>query len=206
MLVTALTRRGLLLALLSASTVALADDAAPNTEQANAAYRRALDAKTAKDAGKGSVSPLMQTMLESMKIVAVQGCQRLDAEQTTCVVKLDSPMRDGYQAYRFRHDGADWRIVEEPDIQAPQPTLARAQALVREHVTQLATQKTDPKEVAEFRQFAASLTMTALNACQLDRDSGALECDAQWETPSEGKGSKPVRFGLNGADWSLLAD
>ncbi|MBT2747725.1 MULTISPECIES: hypothetical protein [unclassified Lysobacter] len=202
MLSIALTRRRLWLLLSFVSTGALASDAAPDTEQANAAYRRALDAQTQ----AGTASPLMRSMLDSMKIAAVQGCQRVDAEQTACIVKLDAPMRDGYQAYRFRAEGKDWRIVQDADTPAPQPTLARAQELVRAHLTGLAAHNADPKKAEEFRRFAAGLNMTALNSCQLDRDSGAVECDGHWDSASEGKGSKPLRFGLNSADWSLLAD
>ena len=203
MLSIALTRRTLWLLLSFVSANALASDAAPDTEQANAAYRRALDAQTRERAG--TTSPLMRSMLDSMKIAAVQGCQRVDAEQTACIVKLDAPMREGYQAYRFRADGKDWRIVQDADTPAPQPTLARAQELVREHLNGLAAQNPDRKKAEEFRRFAAGLSMTALSSCQLDRDSGAVECDGQWDS-SEGKGGKPLRFGLNAADWSLLAD
>lgn len=195
-----------LFALASAPVCALALDAAPSTEQANAAYRRSLDAELRKEAAKASPSPMVQTLLESMKIAAVQGCQPIDPERSACIVELDSPMGAGYEAYRFRRDDAGWQMVEEQEAPLPQPDLARVQALVREHLAQLAGQQKSPKDAAEFRAFAASLTVTALESCQLDRDTGALECDAQLHTPSQGKGSKPLRFELKDASWSLLPD
>lgn len=195
-----------LVVLVSAPVCALAIEAAPSTEQANAAYRRSLNAELRREGAKATPSPMVQTLLESMKIAAVQGCQGIDPERTACIVELDSPMGDGYEAYRFRRDGADWQIVEEQDTPPPQPDIAQVQALLRAHLAELAGQQKAPKDEAEFRAFATSLTVTALESCQLDRDTGALECDAQLHTPSQGKGSKPLRFELKEATWSLLPD
>lgn len=203
MTVITLTRCLSLIALLSAPIRVLALDAAPSTEQANAAYRRALEVELRKEAAKASPSPLVATLLESMKLAAVQGCRTLDAERTACIVELDSPMRAGYEALRFRRDGADWQVLAEPDTPPPQPDIAQAQALVREHLAQLAGRQQDPDSAAEYREYAASLTVSSLEACRLDRDSGAVECDAQLHTPGQGRGSKPLRFELKGASWSL---
>lgn len=115
MTVVTLTRCLSLIALLSAPMRVLALDAAPSAEQANAAYRRALEVELRKEAAKASPSPLVATLLESMKLAAVQGCRALDAERSACIVELDSPMRAGYEALRFRRDGADWQVLAEPD-------------------------------------------------------------------------------------------
>lgn len=204
--VIALTSRLLCLALLSAPGAAFAADTALSLDEAKAAFRLAIDAEISKQASKQSPSLLVATMLESMKIAAVQGCQPLDAAQTTCILRMEGSIGDNYTALRFRRDGAQWRVVEEKDIDAPQPTLARAQELVREHLADLGGQEQDPKAAAQFKEFAATLTVTALESCKLERDSDAVECHAELVTPSQGKGSKPLRFRLQGTDWSLLPE
>lgn len=202
----ALAPRLLFLALLSVPGAAFAADAALSLEEANAAFRLAIDAEIGKQASKPSPSLVVATMLESMKIAAVQGCQPLDEVQTTCILKTEGSIGDDYTALRFRRDGAQWRVVEEKGIDAPQPTLARAQELVREHLIQLGGREQDPKTAAQYKEFAATLTVTALESCQLERDSDAVKCHADLDTPSEGKGSKPLRFRLQGTEWSLLPE
>lgn len=191
----------LVLSLISGNVFAL--DAAPTLDQANAALHLALDMEMTE---RESTSPLMEALQESMEITAMQGCQPIDTAQTTCIVKIEMPMRDGYQPFRFRQDGASWRLVKQADIAAPQPSLARTQELVREHLVGLGSQETDAKRAAEYREFAASLDMTALESCDLDRDSGAVECHGEFHTPGAGQGSKPMRFELRGSTWSLLPD
>ena len=141
-----------------------------------------------------------------MKITTLLGCQSIDRERTDCIVKIESLMRDGYQTFRLRRDGAQWLMVKERDLAPPQPTLERAQALVRGQLQALGAKEADAKRAAEYREFASILTVTGLESCDLDRDSGALECDAEFQTPGAGKGSKPMRFALQGKDWSLLSD
>ncbi|WP_057918598.1 hypothetical protein [Lysobacter antibioticus] len=204
--VIALTSRLLCLALLSVPGAAFAADAALSLEEAKAAFRLVIDAEIHKHASKPSLSLLVATMLESMKIAAVQGCQPVDEVQTTCILKIEGSIGDDYTALRFRRDGTQWRVVEEKDIDAPQPTLARAQDLVRGHLSDLASQEQDPKTAAQYKEFATSLTVTALESCRLERDSDAVECHADLDTPSQGKGSKPLRFRLQGTNWSLLPD
>lgn len=202
----ALAPRLLFLALLSVPGAAFAAEAALSLEEANTAFRLAIDAEIGKQASKPSPSLLVGTLLESMKIAAVQGCQPLDEVQTTCILKTEGSIGDDYTALRFRRDGAQWRVVEEKDIDAPQPTLARAQELVREHLIRLGGREQDPKTAAQYRELAASLTVTALESCQLERDSDAVKCHADLDTPSQGKGSKPLRFRLQGTNWSLLPE
>lgn len=192
------------LALALASAPALAADAALSLDQANTALRAALDAERAK-AGEPA-SPLGQALLASLKFSDLLGCQSLDPAQTTCILKIEAPMRDAYRAFLFRLDGSDWQLVQQSDIAAPQPTLALAQALVREHLDGLGAREADPRRAAEYRDFARALEMTALASCDLDSDSGAVECHGEFRTPGAGKGSKPMRFQLRGTDWALLPD
>ncbi|MEG3788923.1 hypothetical protein V1318_02190 [Lysobacter sp. CCNWLW3] len=191
--------------LLMASAQVFAVEPAPTLDQANAALRLALAAETA-GAGRESASPLIGALQESITLSAVQGCQPVDPEQTTCIVKLESLMRDGYQALRFRLDGPHWRLVKQADIAAPQPGLAQAQELVREHLLGLAERQADAKRAAEYREFATGLVLDELASCDLDRDSGAVECDGAFHTSASGKGFKPMRFALLGSAWSLLPD
>lgn len=200
---TALARRYALFVLSLASGQVLALDAAPTLDQANAALHAALSAERA---GPQAASPLGRALLESLKFSLVQGCQSLAHAQTACIVKIEAPMRDAYQVFAFDLDGADWRLLKRSDIEAPQPTLGRAQALLREHLQALGTRETDARRAAEYRRFALALEVAALESCDLDRDSGAVECDAQLRTPGAGAGSKPVRFRLQGSQWSLLPD
>jgi len=202
----ALFPRLLSLALLSAPGAAFAADAALSLEEAKAAFRLAIDAEIGKQASKPSPSLLVATLLESMKIAAVQGCQPVDELQTTCILRIEGRIGDDYTALRFRRDGAQWRVVEEKDIDAPQPALARAQELVRGHLAHLGAREQDPKAAAQLKEFATSLSVTALESCQLERDSDAVKCHAELDTPSQGKGSKPLRFRLQGTDWSLLPE
>ncbi|MGJ7904041.1 hypothetical protein [Lysobacter sp. 1R34A] len=198
--------RLLCLVLLCACDAAFAADAAPSLDQARAAFRLGIDAELRRQASKESPSLAAVAMLESMDIAAVQGCQTLDDTRTTCILKTRGGIGEDYTVLRFRRDGAQWRVVEEKDIDAPQPTLARAQELVRGHLGELAGREQDPKAAAQFREFAATLTVTALESCQLERDSDAVKCHAGLHTPSQGQGSKPLRFRLQGTDWSLLPD
>ncbi|MGO1003682.1 hypothetical protein [Lysobacter sp. CA196] len=202
----ALTTRLISLALLSAPGAAFATDAAPSLDEAKAAFRLGIDAEIRKQTSKESPSLLAVAMLESIRIAAVQGCQALDEAQTTCILRMEGSIGDDYTALRFRRDGAQWHVVEEKDIDAPQPTLARAQELVREHLVHLGGREQDPKVAAQFKEFAATLTVAALESCKLERDNDAVECHADLDTPSQGKGSKPLRFLLRGTEWSLLPE
>lgn len=204
--VIALPSRLLCLALLCACGAASAADAPLSLDQARAAFRLGIDAELRKQAGKESPSLVAVAMLESMDIAAVQGCQALDDTRTTCILKTRGGLGEDYTVLRFRRDGAQWRVVEEKDIDAPQPSLARAQELVRGHLADLAGREQDPKVATQFEEFAATLTVVALESCRLERDSDAVECHAELDTPSQGKGSKPLRFRLQGTDWSLLPE
>ncbi|WP_157499022.1 hypothetical protein [Lysobacter sp. Root604] len=201
---TALARRYALFVLSLASGQVMALDAAPTLDQANAALHAALSAERA--GPQAAASPLGRALLESLKFSLVQGCQSLAPAQTACIVKIEAPMRDAYQVFAFDLDGADWRLVKRSDIEAPQPTLGGAQALLREHLQALGARETDARRAAEYRRFALALEVAALESCDLDRDSGAVECDAQLHTPGAGAGSKRVRFQLQGSQWSLLPD
>jgi hypothetical protein len=202
----ALSARLSCLALLCACGAASAADGLLSLDQARAAFRLGIDAELRKQAGKESPSLLGVAMLQSIDIAAVQGCQALDDVQTTCILKTRGGIGEDYMVLRFRRDGAQWRVVEEKDIDAPQPTLARAQELVRAHLVELAGREQDPKVAAQFKEFAATLTVAALESCRLERDSDAVECHAGLDTPSQGKGAKPLRFRLTGTDWSLLPE
>ncbi|SFK93464.1 hypothetical protein SAMN04487938_2516 [Lysobacter sp. cf310] len=193
-----------MLAVSLASGQALALDAAPTLDQANAALRASLDAERAENGAPAS--PLGQALLESLRFSAVQACQSRDAAQTACIVKIEAPMRDSYQVFAFSLDGSGWRLIKQSDIEAPQPTLAQAQALVRAHLDELGSRAADARRAAEYRELALALEVTALESCDLDRDSGAVECDAQLHSPGSGKGSKPMRFHLQDSDWRLLPD
>lgn len=197
-------RHCVLLALSLASAPALAAETALSLDQANTALSAGLDAERAK--ASEPASPLAQALLDSLRFSELLGCQSQDSAQTTCIVKIEAPMRDAYRAFLFRLDGSDWQLVQQSDIAAPQPTLARAQALVRGHLEDLGAHEVDPRRAAEYREFALALEMTALASCDLDGDSGAVECHGEFRTPGAGKGSKPMRFQLRGADWTLLPD
>src|SRR5688572_13547293 len=71
--------RVLAIALLGATGGAFAADAMPDVAQANAAYRRALEADIR--AKSEPPSPVSASLLAAMKIDAVQGCQRVDRSE-----------------------------------------------------------------------------------------------------------------------------
>lgn len=184
---------------------ACAQEIAPDLDRINAAFRRAIDDESA-ETGRNSASPLSAALLDSMKVTAVSGCQPLDRDVTDCIVRIETMMRDGFRNVRLRREGSQWRMVREPDLAPPQPTLARAQVLLREHLLLAGAKVTDAQRAAEYRDFAAGLRLTELASCDLDRDSGALECTARFEAPGADNASQPVRFELRGGDWVLLPE
>lgn len=174
----------------------------PSVEQANAAYRQAIEADSAKHPAASS-SPLGAALLASMRIRAVQGCQPLHGAHWVCIVQVDVGARSGYQAYAFESHGAHWRISERKDIPAPTPSLAQAQQLFRERLRGEGEQQPTPQDRALFAQAAASAVVETLEECELDRDSGAVECRSRIELP-DGKNTGHLRFMLNAQQWTLL--
>lgn len=191
----------LLACLLCPVGTALATDAMPDVEQANAAYRRALEADVA--ARPKPPSPLAAALLEGMRIEAVQGCQPADAGSVTCIVRLDAGMRRGFQAYRFRRDNAAWALTIDPDTATPAPSLAQAQALVRQGLGEDGARQSDPARRAAFEQAAHEATVISLQACELDRDDGSVECDLRLRLP-DSEPSARQGFELRGGTWRLL--
>lgn len=192
----------LAIALLGAAGAAFAADAMPDVEQANAAYRRALEADVrAKSAPPSLVSA---SLLAAMKIDAVQGCQRVDPDFVACIVSVDAGMRRGYQAYRFSHDGATWTLANSVEAAIPAPRMAEAQGLIRQRLGEEGARQQDPARKAEFERAAAEATVTAMNSCELDDDSGAVECEVRLRLPDGSEPSATQRFQLNGSVWSLL--
>lgn len=194
--------RRCLLALTMSLPVAASAADLPSVEQAHAAYRRAIEADLAQ-IGPGASSPLSAMLLESMKIRAVQGCQPLAGARLACIVQIDAGARSGYQAYPFEPDGAQWRISERKDIPAPAPDLAQAQQLFRERLAGEGERQTDEKTRKLFAQAATAAVIATMDRCELDRDSGAVECQASMALP-DGKHSGPLRFELNARQWTLL--
>ncbi|MBW8809819.1 MAG: hypothetical protein JF591_13505, partial [Lysobacter sp.] len=136
--------------------------------------------------------------------VAVQGCQRVDADYIACIVGVDAGMRRGYQAYRFAHDGSVWTLANSVDAAIPAPSLADAQRLVRRRLGEEGARQQDPARKAEFERAAAEATVSAMNSCELDDDSGAVECTVRLRLPDGSEPSATQRFQLNGSAWSLL--
>lgn len=190
--------------LLAPAGAALAAEPMPDLEQANAAYRRALQADLA--ARPEPPSPVAASLLQAMKIDAVQGCQTDDANAgaVACIVAVDAGLRRGYQAYRFSRDGAEWTVLLDPDAAAPAPTLAQAQVLIRRRLGEDGARQSDPALRAQFEQAAAQATVTSLRACELDRDDGTVACDLRLRLPGE-EPSARQDFELRGDTWSLPA-
>lgn len=189
-------------ALLGAAGAAFAADAMPDLEQANAAYRRALEADIR--AKSAAPSPVAASLLASMKIDAVQGCQRVDADVVACIVRVDAGLRRGYQAYRFGHDGSAWTLANRVDAAIPAPSLAEAQRLIRQRLGEEGARQQDPARKAEFERAAVEATVSAMNSCGLDDDTGVVECDVRLRLPDGSEPSATQRFQLNGSVWSLL--
>lgn len=190
------------IALLGATGGAFAADAMPDVAQANAAYRRALEADIR--AKSEPPSPVSASLLAAMKIDAVQGCQRVDADFVACIVAVDAGMRRGYQAYRFGRDGSAWTLANSVDAAIPAPSLADAQGLIRQRLGEDGARQQDPARKAEFERAAAEATVSAMNACELDSDSGAVECEVRLRLPDGSEPSAKQRFQLSGSAWSLL--
>lgn len=194
--------RALAVALLGAAGAAFAADAMPDVEQANAAYRRALEADIR--AKSEPPSPVSASLLAAMKIDAVQGCQRIDAGYLACIVSVDAGMRRGYQAYRFGHDGSVWTLVNSVEAAIPAPSVADAQRLISQRLGEEGARQQDPARKAEFERAAAEATVSAMKSCELDSDSGAVGCEVWLRLPDGSEPSANQRFQLNGSVWSLL--
>lgn len=192
----------LAIALLGAAGAAFAGDAMPDVEQANAAYRRALEADIR--AKSEPPSPVAASLLAAMKIDAVQGCQRVDADYLACIVAVDAGMRRGYQSYRFGHDGSAWTLANSVEAAIPAPSRAEAQRLIRQRLGEDGARQPDPVRKAEFERAAVEATVSAMNSCELDDDSGAVECEVRLRLPDGSEPSATQRFQLNGSAWSLL--
>lgn len=190
------------IALLGATGGAFAADAMPDVAQANAAYRRALE--TDIRAKSEPPSPVSASLLAAMKIDAVQGCQRVDADFVACIVAVDAGMRRGYQAYRFGRDGLTWTLANSVEAAIPAPSLADAQGLIRQRLGEDGARQQDPARKAEFERAAAEATVSAMNSCELDSDSGAVECEVRLRLPDGSEPSAKQRFQLNASTWSLL--
>lgn len=166
---------------------AAAAPAPPTLDQAIAAQRAALAAESP------AATALGQALTESIRLKELRLCGPLHEDRVDCIVRLESGLGGAYQTYRFRlRDGA-WTLLPLADLAPPAPTPAQAQALLRADLLVRAPRLDKAEQRARYERAAASLVVSALEACELDRDEGLVACDVAMRLP-EGDDQATLRF------------
>jgi len=172
---------------LSLSLSVAAAPAAPTLDQAVAAQRAALAAESP------AATPLGQALVDSIRLSELRLCGPLREAQVDCIVRLESGLGGAYQTYRFRLRDDVWTLLPLADLEPPAPTLAEAQALLRADLRARAPRLDGAEQRARYERAAASLSVSTLAACELDRDEAAVSCDVGMRLP-EGDDQATLRF------------
>ncbi|MEI2454655.1 hypothetical protein [Lysobacter firmicutimachus] len=161
--------------------------AAPTLDQAIAAQRAALAAESP------AATPMGQALVESIRLSELRLCGPLREDRVDCIVRLESGLGGAYQTYRFqRRDGA-WILLPLADLAPPAPSRTQAQALLRADLLLRAPRLDDTEQRGRYERAAASLIVSALEGCELDRDEGRVSCDVGMRLP-EGDDQATLRF------------
>ncbi|MGE8368208.1 hypothetical protein [Cupriavidus sp.] len=199
------------LSLSLACASALATPAAPTPAQVTAAIQQ-FEAERIKQleqtdpaAAERARSPVVASLVASIKAHAVKGCLPASAGEIVCIVGVRAGLRDGYRALAFRDNPEPWVLVrrETPDVNGPD--AAQATAAMREFARAELKKNPAGEHAAELTSMAESLVVKQLNHCGLSRDSGNLGCDAMISVG--GAPEKRVTgfaFALEPAGWRFL--
>ena len=168
--------------------------AAPTIEQIQAA----ADAGMAK-----SSSPIPL----SLRITSVRGCRpspEVPAE-TVCLVGMSAGMRDGFTVLPLRSENGSWVGVERKHAKFAGPSPAEAQAMMRAWARDEVARDPEAAKDPQMQEALTTMQVTAINECEVKRQTGYLVCDTVLSVPSRPDGIKTeFTFKLDNAAWQYV--
>nr|WP_314629273.1 hypothetical protein [uncultured Janthinobacterium sp.] len=192
-----LTSLALTAAALSATLPAHAA-AMPTLEQIHAA----VQAGVAKTQAKTRSSIPM-----AVKVTSLAGCQ--DSQEVpgevVCLVGMSAGMRDGFAVLPLRSENGSWVGVERKHAKFAGPSPAEAQAMMRAWARDEVARDPEAAKDPQMQEALTTMQVTAINECEVKRQTGYLVCDTVLSVPSRPDGIKTeFTFKLDNAAWQYV--
>lgn len=144
-----------------------------------------------------------------VKVTSLLGCQ--DTQETefkgevVCLVGMSAGMRDGFAVLPLRQDGDNWVGVERKHAQFAGPAPAEAQALIRAWAKQEVANNPELAKDQQMQEAQTTMQVKAINACDVGRKTGYLECATVLSVPGRPDDIKTeLKFALEKAGWRYV--
>jgi len=170
----------------------------PTKAQIQSAIDKGIAATQAKSTSSVPM-PLAITVFD------VVGCKPSPAVQTevVCLIGMSTSRRDAYRALALRQDGDTWVGVERKDAAFPPPTPAEAQQAIRTWAEELAAKDPEAAKDAQVQEARTTMTIKALQHCDVERKTGYLVCDTVMSIPGKDDVSSELKYALEGDVWKF---
>lgn len=142
----------------------------------------------------------------TMRVTSVLGCQPSPEvpEEVVCLIGMSAGLRDGYLTVALRQENGVWSGVERKQPQYPGPTPEQAQALMRGWAQQQIATDAEAAKDQQLQLAATTMQIKELSDCDVERQSGHLQCEVKLSVPDHADIDARFKFALEAGAWRFL--